>query len=713
MRAADQASLAAEEHGAVERLILELRREAGMVPSRVRAQKLLDRLQDWIVRIWLRTWLVMARVRATLAPSHQTDSNETARVRSRLAASTEGRDWETAERVLHEVRRNRAVNSAYLWNWLAIQVSPHNKRRRLRYARRSYARKPWPDLADKIVRLAIEARQQGPLPDQAVLDLAADDPSVAMQQLRSSPPMEAGEAALTWLLLGDGLSSDDPRTARDCYREALRLHPTARAAKRLAQVARQMGNLSEAAQARYRYLQLSGPDATDSEVLAWAKARSANRLLQHGYDVSSRGPKPPTGRGLLYCLHNSLPQASGGYATRSHNLTRALLRTGVPVTCCTRFGFPWDNPRYWQGDEPPEITRAVEVDGVDYRRLPTVHVKWGKLPREQYLELSAEGFRRVAEDVHPETIQAASNWINGMGALEAARRYGVPFIYEVRGLWEVTKGSRDPDWVGSEDHRLQEQMEAQCALEADAVIAITHALKQELGRRGVPLDRIAVVPNSVDVEVLQPQPADTALRRELGLDDTAVVVGYVGSLVDYEGLDDLLRALQLVLEAGVDVSALIVGDGDAREGLERLSEQLGIGDRVIFTGRVPHDAVGAYYSLIDIAPLPRKPLPVTEMVSPLKPYEAMALEKVVVASDVAALAEMVQPEETGLLFEKGSVDGLAAQLTRVATDADLRMGIGRTARKWVEENRTWGHAAQAMNEIRKGVLTGSLRDAVA
>ena len=186
-----------------------------------------------------------------------------------------------------------------------------------------------------------------------------------------------------------------------------------------------------------------------------------------------------------------------------------------------------------------------------------------------------------------------------------------------------------------------------------------------------------------------------------------MVIGYIGSLVSYEGLDLLINSLPLVQQSTeVKFKLLIVGDGAYMEKLQDLTNNLGLTDLVLFTGRVPHEEVERYYSIVDIAPFPRLPQPVTEMVSPLKPFEAMAMEKAVIASDVHALAEIVQHEETGLLFEKGNATSLSDTLTRLINDSKLRSKYGKAARIWVEQKRDWNSISLTLDNVYTKLTEG-------
>ena len=190
------------------------------------------------------------------------------------------------------------------------------------------------------------------------------------------------------------------------------------------------------------------------------------------------------------------------------------------------------------------------------------------------------------------------------------------------------------------------------------------------------------------------------MKKELGIHEDAVVIGYIGSLVSYEGLDLLISSLPLVQEStDAKFKLLIVGDGAYMEKLQDLTNNLGLTELVLFTGRVPHEEVERYYSIVDIAPFPRLPQPVTEMVSPLKPFEAMAMEKAVISSNVAALEEIIEDKVTGILFNKGDIQHLATSLVELIENKELRSNLGNEARVWVEKQRDWSKISETLNGV--------------
>lgn len=437
--------------------------------------------------------------------------------------------------------------------------------------------------------------------------------------------------------------------------------------------------------------------------------RGARRLLREGIELPSRQPNPNGfvwPKRVMYCLHSSVPYNTNGYSTRSHGVVVGTRDVGWDVRPVTRPGYPWDS-RVSIDKLPADYRLENETEGIRYVALAGPNLNETGLDR--YIVEAADVFHREAQRLCPEIIHSASNHITALSALIAARRLGVPFVYEVRGLWEITQASETPGWEQSERYRLAVKLETLVAREADRVLALTQELKVELVRRGVAPDRITVAPNCVDTDVFAPMPRDEKLARELGLATGVPTIGFAGSVVDYEGLDLLVEALVLVRERGVPFNLLVVGDGRVLDGVKARTKQLGIEDVCRFPGRVPFEAVTRYISCMDIMPCPRKPNEVTEMVSPLKPLESMAMSKAVLLSDVSPHRTLVEDGVRGLLFRKGDVADLADKLTTLLRDAELRQRLGRAARQWVTLNRTWTHVGHVIEEAYLEVRQGAER----
>jgi PEP-CTERM/exosortase A-associated glycosyltransferase len=392
----------------------------------------------------------------------------------------------------------------------------------------------------------------------------------------------------------------------------------------------------------------------------------------------------------LMFLHTSLPHHSNGYATRSHAILKTMMKSSrYNVTGVSRSGYPLDVG-------VSSFSEKEEVEGVTYIRLTQAH--YYDQPLDEYMRTAADDIQKLIQKENPSIIHSASAFYTALPALIAARREGLPFIYEVRGLWEVTRASTIPGWGDTERFELERQLETLVAKEADQVVAITEGLKEELIRRGVEREKITVIPNAINKEQFNPQKPKNTLRQQIGLSD-APVIGYVGSVVDYEGLDYLLDALSILKKEGIAFNFMLLGDGKALKELKEKVKELQLQKEVFILGRIPHEKVAEYYALIDITPFPRKSLPVCEMVSPLKPFEAMALGKTVIASNVKALEEIIIDNETGLLFEKDNVKELAEKLKIVLLNEKFRKRLAINGRKWVLANRNWSQIALKFDDV--------------
>lgn len=409
---------------------------------------------------------------------------------------------------------------------------------------------------------------------------------------------------------------------------------------------------------------------------------------------------------LVYVLHNSRPFANGGYATRGHGLALGLKKAGFDIHCLSRPGYPCDMHK---NVKPADVAPVQDIDGIPYHRDLAPSRRGGHRTRE-YGPAAADVMEARFRDMQPAVVIAASAYLSSLPALVAARRLGIPFIYEVRGFWEITRISDDPALETGPLYRMERFLETQIAQQADQVLTLTGGMRDELIRRGVAPEKITLCPNSCDPSRFTPRGRDTELAARLGVPAHVPVIGYIGTFVGYEGLDDLAHACGRLHARGIDFRLMVVGSentgtnerGPIARKIMEIAGAGGFATKLILPGRVPHHEVEGYYSLIDVAPFPRKPQLVTEMVSPMKPLEALAMEKAVLVSSVQALAEMVVPGETGLVFEKGNIDSFAEKLALLLADPALRQRLGKAGREWVWAERTWDRTAG----VARGVIEG-------
>jgi PEP-CTERM/exosortase A-associated glycosyltransferase len=315
----------------------------------------------------------------------------------------------------------------------------------------------------------------------------------------------------------------------------------------------------------------------------------------------------------------------------------------------------------------------------------------------------------VARAEKVELIHAHSPSLNGVPAAAAARRLGLPFVYEVRAFWEdaaVDHGSFGED---SFRYRLSRRIETGVFRRADAITVICEGLRSELAARGIAPEKIAVIPNGVDIDRFAPRPADQALIDRYGLRGRPVL-GFLGSFYHYEGLSLLLDALARLRESNPEAVLLLVGGGEEEVRLRAKAEALGLGLSVVFTGSVPPEEVLGLYSVVDILVYPRLSMRLTDWVTPLKPLEAMAMGKVVVASDVGGLKELVRDGETGLLFPAGDTEALARALRGAIADRGLWAAMGERARGHVMSSRRWEKIVARYQGVYASALGNWRRD---
>jgi PEP-CTERM/exosortase A-associated glycosyltransferase len=397
---------------------------------------------------------------------------------------------------------------------------------------------------------------------------------------------------------------------------------------------------------------------------------------------------------VLHILDHSLPLHSG-YTFRTAAILREQRRLG------------WETHHLTSPKHGAFKNDFETFDGLDFHRTPASRAPWAKLPLLGEIELMRTLEKRIAaliEELRPDVLHAHSPVLNAIPAIQAGHRAGIPVVYEVRAFWEDAAVDHGTTTEGSARYRATRAMETWALKHADHVTCICEGLRADIVARGVPVERVTVIPNAVDAETFVPGgEADATLRQQLGLAD-AEVVGFIGSFYAYEGLDLLLEALPALIERRHNVKLLLVGGGPQDENLKARAAALGIADRVVFAGRVPHAEVQRYYDQIDVLAYPRHPMRLTDLVTPLKPLEAMAQKRIFVASDVGGHKELIRDGETGVLFKAGSANALADALVQLLTDRSRWQGMREAGRVFVERERTWKNSVARYRNIYSGLV---------
>ena len=367
-----------------------------------------------------------------------------------------------------------------------------------------------------------------------------------------------------------------------------------------------------------------------------------------------------------------------GYTFRTRAILRAQLAKGWDVRGLT-------GRRHVSAGPQEEL-----VDGLHFHRTPGEAAGGNALLREwRDISAHADAIESLVRQWRPDIIHAHSPVLNAMAAQRVARRHGIPLIYEIRAFWEDAAVGNGTGTEGSPRYWLTRQLETHAVRAADAVAVICEGLRSDLVARGIDSAKITVSPNGVDLDQFgAPVPRDPALTAKLGLEG-ADVVGFIGSFYDYEGLDDLLAAMPRLVRARPRAKLLLVGGGPMEQALRDQALASPFTDHIVFVGRVPHDQVEHYYAQVDVLAYPRKAMRLTDLVTPLKPLEAMAQGRLVAASSVGGHRELIEDGVTGTLFAPDDPAAIAQALAGMFADRGFWDERRIVARDFVERERNW------------------------
>jgi phosphatidyl-myo-inositol dimannoside synthase len=524
---------------------------------------------------------------------------------------------------------------------------------------------------------------------------------LARRVARARPAVRDAEAAL---------AAGDPDRALAVTEAAIRSRPADRvllAVRRRAFAAR--GDQTGVAATIAALRRVGG--AGDSDALAVTERRLHGDLAETDPRWRPRilGPRRPleprSDRVVLHLLKESRPQRQNGFTMRSHDNLLAMRAAGWEPVVVTALGFP-----RWNG---AWVTATEQIDGIRHHRLDLGAGYPSDGPLDTYLEDYAWRAAVIAREEQPAIIHASSGgrgYESALVGLAIGEHLDLPVVYEVRSLFDAqpqpgVAAAQASDATSSrERYRRRDATEVRTMLAADAVVTLAETMKTDIVARGVPPERVFVVPNGVDPEAFSPRAPDPALRVQYGVGDR-YLIGYVSNL-DHprEGHETLIEATARLVDAGRDVACLIIGEGRRREALQEVAAASGVADRIVFTGAVPHEQVPAMYALLDAFVVPRRDERAARLVTPLKPFEAMAMARPMIVADLPALTEVAPAGERSLAYPAEDSAALAAAVERLMDDPALAARLGEAGRVWVTRERTWASNGPRWTSIYESVL---------
>ena len=393
---------------------------------------------------------------------------------------------------------------------------------------------------------------------------------------------------------------------------------------------------------------------------------------------------------VLHVMDHSLPRGDG-YSIRAKYLLEAQVAQGHEVTVLT---------------SPSQGADAVNesIAGVSYRRTQYSPLERAIVRRGGknlvFGHAIARGLQELLDGGGFDVIHGHTPFTVARVGLREARRRGLPFVYEKRNLWEESARARGKASGRWPLYQVAKALDRRVTVRADAVCTITQALKAHTIGLGAAPDRVFVVGNGVDTDAFTPRPGAPELRERCAAGGD-LVLGFIGSFFSFEGLPLLLEACAQLRQHHPRLRLVLVGEGEDSARLEQLVARLDLGRNVWLVGRVPHGQVLDFYAAMDVLIYPRYPSALTQMISPLKPLEPMAMARCVVASDVGGLRELIRDGETGLLFTAGSLPSLLEKLELVLSGSVNAAALGSTARDDVIANRQWRHMATVYESAYK------------
>ncbi len=398
---------------------------------------------------------------------------------------------------------------------------------------------------------------------------------------------------------------------------------------------------------------------------------------------------------VLHVLDHSLP-IYDGYAFRSQNILKCQRALGWKPCVVTSI-------KHQLGLLDITMPPVEDLDGIRFYRSKLDSMKAGNFTHFQVITQLYATLKQAIAIEKPDILHVHSPALNVLPSLRLGRKFGIPVVYEIRAFWEDAAVDQGKYAESSWKYWLVHRLESWVCGKVNHLAVLCEGIKKDLRNRGIEESQISIVSNGIHVAEFLPRPGNKDFRNTWGLDGK-IVIGFIGSFYRYEGLDVLVEAFDKLLKKNPHLMLLLVGGGEVENELKEQVHRLSLDAHVIFPGRIPHSQIPGVYGLFNFLVYPRNSVRLTELVTPLKPLEAMAMEKPLVASNIGGHRELIRDGETGVLFQAGNVESLVQAIEGLLCNPDRVQHLVQTGKAWVTKERSWENIVKGYIPIYEKVL---------
>lgn len=405
---------------------------------------------------------------------------------------------------------------------------------------------------------------------------------------------------------------------------------------------------------------------------------------------------------VLYCIFFSPQYEDIGYTVRTHSLLKNTKNSGINIIGVSRYGYPYDKPKEYY--EKIGIN-DYEKDGVKYIKLLNGTDNFNDNNIVEYIKKYVNILVETAKKHNADIIHGASNWFNGLAAYYAGKILGIPSIYEIRGFWDESSLALRPELHEADMIKMKQFMENFVINNVTKVITINDNLKDELIERLPHINNIDIIYNGVDMDKFNiDKHIKYEMRQKFKIDDDTTIFGYIGSLLNYEGIEYILQSIKRLSDKKYKIKFFMIGDGKEKDNLLKLVNTLKIESYFEYIGKISHDEVSKFYNMFDIIVYPRKNDKVCRTTSSSKIFETMCMAKPIIVSKLPAYDEIITDRYNGLYCMPDDIDDIYNKIVELINDKELQNTIGNNAREWVMKNRDWKSLGLKLSEIYKQIL---------